>query len=143
MSCGCYLLPFPWVLEVVINFLNQFAVTVDQQNKRLKFEKTTPPAQTGKSSSKAPPENENLDEYAGTYGERRLSVEQGSLYLQRLSGPQSAGPKIKLKEISKDAFALDGTSEVRIKFVRGQTGNISELQVLTPAGSWESAKKTN
>jgi hypothetical protein len=72
-----------------------------------------------------------------------LSVEQGNLYLQRISGPQGEGPKIKPVQIKPDEFALDGTTEVRIKFVRSQNGEVGAVQVLTPKGEWETLKETN
>lgn len=129
-------------LNIGYGFLNQFAVTVDQKNKRLKFDKTAASTQTVKPAIESLPiTNNKLAEYTGLYGERRLTIEQGALYLQRLSGPQGEGPKIKLVQIKQDEFALDGTTAVRIKFVRAQNGEIGELQVLTPGGEWEISRK--
>ena len=84
---------------------------------------------------------EKFGEYAGLFGERRITAENGDLYLQRLTGPQGEGPKIKLVEISKDAFAMTGTTQVRLKFVRDPHGEISQIEVLNQSGEWETVKR--
>lgn len=127
-------------INIGFDFLRQFAITVDQKNRRLKFEKTAATVNsenTNQTVSKA----ESLDEYAGQYGERKVTVENGVVYLQRVTGPQGAGPKIQLSQVTRDEFALPGTNIVRVKFIRNQMKEISEIQVLTPQGNWESSRK--
>ena len=132
-------------LNIGYRILNQFAITVDQQNRRLKFEKASLTGNNSgqTNSNQIPNDKGKFNEYAGRYGERRLTVENGGLYLQRISGPRGEGPKIKLSEVSKDAFALPETNEIRVKFVRNQNHEISEIQILTPSGDWETSKKEN
>lgn len=77
-----------------------------------------------------------LQDYAGRYGERTVSSEDGSLYIQR-----PGGQKLKLVAVSKDEFTLERIPTARIKFVRDETGKITEIQVLTPEGNWEKSKK--
>jgi Aspartyl protease len=117
------------------DLLNPFAITIDQKNRRMKFEKTAPAA----TAATAKPAVSN--EYDGLYGERRIAVENGSLFLQRISGPQGEGPKLKLAEIAKDEYALPDTKTVRIKFVRDQAGKVIEVMVLNRQGEWERVKK--
>ncbi|CAN5357396.1 hypothetical protein BH10ACI2_BH10ACI2_20080 [soil metagenome] len=127
-------------LNIGYGLISQFALTVDQKNHRIRFAKA---AESAKQPTKsAPVKNGKLDEYAGLYDIRRVSVESGEIYLQRLSGPQGEGPKIKLVEITKDAYAMPGTQDVRFKFIRGPHGEITEMQVLNPAGTWETSKRT-
>ncbi len=120
-------------LNIGYGFVSQFALTVDQKNERIRFDRpvssaigVTKPSAVG-----------DTNEYAGTYGVRRISVEAGSLVLQRLSGPQGVGPKINLVKVSVDAFALPDSAEVRVKFVRGDHAEITGIKVLTPSGDWE------
>ena len=60
----------------------------------------------------------------------------GSLFLQRRDGP-----KIKLVLVSKDEFTLEPIPAARIKFVRDESGKVTELQVLNRAGQWEKSKR--
>ena len=127
-------------LNIGYGIVSQFALTIDQKNRRIKFEK---PAADAKTAPPAANKAGKYAEYAGLYGIRRVTIEDGDLYLQRLSGPQGEGPKIKLVEISKDAFAMTGTTQVRLKFVRDVHGDISQIEVLTQSGEWETSKKGN
>lgn len=124
-------------LNIGYGFVSQFALTIDQKNERIRFDKpaASPTAETKPSAAA------DTNEYVGTYGVRRISVEQGGLVLQRLSGPQGVGPKISLVKVSADSFALPDSPEVRVKFVRGIHAEIIGLKVLTPSGEWESAAR--
>ncbi len=52
-----------------------------------------------------------LKTYAGVYGERKVTLENGSLYYQR------TGPKYRLIPMTATLFALDGLDNFRIEFV--------------------------
>ncbi len=77
-----------------------------------------------------------LQDYAGRYGERTVSSEDGSLYIQR-----PGGQKIKMVAAAKDEFTLERIPAARIKFARDETGKVTEIQVLNPEGNWEKSKK--
>lgn len=126
-------------LNIGYGFIGQFAITIDQRSRRIKFQR---PAAAENSAGSAA-NTGSLGGFAGVYGVRRITVENGDVYLQRLSGPQGEGPKLKLVRVSKDAFALPGTTEVRLKFTRDIHGSITGLQVLSPTGEWESAARSN
>jgi hypothetical protein len=67
----------------------------------------------------APPQvdADTLRAYAGIYGMRRISVDNGSLIFQRATG----APTI-LSPIAPDLFALASTERVRLRFRRSATG---------------------
>jgi len=117
-------------------FLRSFALTIDQANRRLRFVPGT-----SASSAKDPVPSTDLSAYAGTYGVRNIAVENGHLVLQRMSGPQGVGPRIPLDEVSQGEFALPGTKDVRVKFVRDASGAVKSLMVLNPQGEWETADR--
>lgn len=124
-------------LNIGYGFIGQFAITIDQRNQRIKFDRPATNAAAVDLTDKIV----DSAEYAGMFGIRRVTVENGDVYLQRLSGPQGEGPKLKLVSVSKDAFALPGTSEIRIKFTRDSHGAVTGLQVLTQSGNWETSAK--
>lgn len=78
------------------------------------------------------------EDYAGRYGERTITAEDGALHLQR-----RGGQKIKLVAAAKDEFSIERIPTARIKFTRDEAGQVTELQVLNPAGNWETARKEN
>lgn len=111
--------------------LSNFVLTFDQKNRRVQLTKTSA-AITAKPS--AAPETTN--EYAGKYGDRTVSAENGDLYIQRPNGM-----KLKLVSVAKDEFTLEQVPAARLKFARDADGKIIEIQILTPAGVWEKATK--
>ncbi|MGD9588194.1 MAG: aspartyl protease family protein [Pyrinomonadaceae bacterium] len=119
--------------------LSAFAITIDQQNMLMRFAKAAGETRTAAVS----PGKNSGGEFAGLYGVRRITQENGDLFLQRLSGPQGGGPKIKLSEASKDTYSIEGIPGPRVKFVRSADGKVIELQILNPAGEWETAKREN
>ncbi|MEK6333784.1 MAG: aspartyl protease family protein [Acidobacteriota bacterium] len=124
---------FPALAEVVnigLSVLREFSLTFDQKNKRVKLERPAPAATAAASS----PET---NEFTGSYGERTISFNDSTLYLQRRDGP-----KIKLVAAGKDEFTLERVPSARIKFARDAQGKVIELQVLNQSGQWESSKKT-
>ncbi|MEP6707324.1 MAG: DUF4440 domain-containing protein [Pyrinomonadaceae bacterium] len=78
----------------------------------------------------------SLQDYVGRYDQRTISAEDGALYLQR-----QGGPKIKLVPAAKDEFTIERIPSARIKFVRDETGKVTEIQVLNREGNWEKSKK--
>ena len=112
--------------------LREFALTFDQKNKRVKLQRPLPRStdQTTKDSSS------ERNEYVGGYGARSISFADGALFLQR-----QGGPRLKLVPVSKDEFTLQEVPNARIKFVRDETGKITELRVLDREGQWEISKK--
>jgi len=52
-----------------------------------------------------------LRKFAGTYGERKVTFENGALYYQR------SGPKLKLTPMTADTFFLEGIDYFRVQFV--------------------------
>lgn len=132
-------------------FLARYAVTIDQRTRRLRLVPGVAAAGVdvrvgersgaGGLTSAAGPPADSLARFAGTYGERRITLEEGRLVLQRLSGPQGAGPKIPLTAAGENRFALEGQSEPRLEFVVAPDGTVKELRIQTREGSWESAPR--
>ncbi len=113
--------------------LREFALTFDQKNKRLRLERHEQPEAAELTAASNASES---NDYPGRYGERTISTEDGSLYLQR-----QGGPKLKLVSVSKDVFTLAEVPEARIKFARDESGRIIKLSVLNRAGEWEESKR--
>jgi hypothetical protein len=65
---------------------------------------------------------ETLKQYAGSYGPRVITLENGDLYYQR-----EGRPKFRLIPMTTDKFMLDGLDSFRIQFVRDSGGNVTEL----------------
>lgn len=42
---------------------------------------------------------------------------------------------------AKDEFTLEQAPNARIKFVRDAGGKVTEIEILTPSGSWEKIRK--
>ncbi|MDQ3518904.1 MAG: S41 family peptidase [Gemmatimonadota bacterium] len=70
-----------------------------------------------------------LNKYAGSYGSRIITLDEGRLYYQREAGR----PRDLLVPLSESVFAL-GEGTVRIAFSSG-SGPARELRVLTPSGA--------
>lgn len=112
--------------------LSQFSLTFDQKNRRVRLKRVEPK----ESSPTTTEENRSeLQAYAGRYGQRTISFENGALYLQR-----DGGPKLKMIPASDGEFTLEGIPMARIKFV-GSNQKMIELHVLNREGQWEVAKK--
>jgi hypothetical protein len=63
-----------------------------------------------------------LQKYAGKYGPRIISLDNGVLYYQR-----EGRPKYKMSPISNDTFSLDELNYFRLKFVTNSSGGVSEV----------------
>ena len=66
-----------------------------------------------------------LEDYVGTYGNKEISIRDGSLYYQRAGGRGGV-----LRPIDRDAFDLNGDAIVR--FVRGADGKVARLRLEWP-----------
>jgi retinol-binding protein 3 len=65
---------------------------------------------------------DSLAAYAGSYGPRNITVENGALCYQRQDRP-----KFKLVPLGGDLFELDGVPGFRLQFVRDAQGSVTEL----------------
>ena len=122
--------------------LRRFKIIYDYSRKQMIVEPNkffgepfgvAPTADTAANTSISP---SALQDYVGRYGERTITVEDGSLNLQR-----QGGSKIKLIAASKDEFTIERIPTARIRFIRDETGKVTEIQVLNPEGNWEKSKK--
>jgi hypothetical protein len=91
----------------------------------------------GLEAKKSPP---NLSEamlqtYQGTYGERKVFLENGTLYYQR------TGPRLKLVPLTETIFAPEGLEDFRLKFVI-QEGKAVEVIGLYQNGHQDSSQRT-
>lgn len=114
--------------------LENFALTFDQKNHRVKLARHETPKATPKAPPATASDTAQLQQYAGRYGQRTIFFEDGALFIER-----TGGPKLKLKPVSDGEFTLEEAPAARIKFVKKD--NTVELQVLNPQGQWETAKK--
>lgn len=121
--------------------LQRFALTIDQRQHRLQFSETTmatPAAKLAAVSATAnTPQTREIAVYEGTYGERTISIDSGSLYLQR-----AGGERLRLLPVSKDEFSLEKIPEARVRFVRSDDGNVIGIEVLNRSGVWEKAPRS-
>ena len=124
--------PAPSNTNIGARVLRDFVLTFDQKNKRVKLAKTMwkdEPVAAGNSNSA-------FQEYVGQYGDRTVSTDGTNLFIQRPNGM-----KIKLLDVAKDEYKPEPVPTSRIKFIRDESGKVIEINVLTPAGTWEKAKK--
>jgi hypothetical protein len=80
-------------------------------------------------------DEQTLRSYAGTYEERRVTFENGSLFYQR------TGPKYRLVPLTRALFAIEGVENVRLEFVV-KDGKAVEVIGVYDNGSREPSKRT-
>jgi len=124
--------PSPTEANIGATVLRDYALTFDQKNKRVKLDKKM----WKEEPTAVKKVNPKFQDYVGQYGERTISDDGESLYLQRHNGM-----KLKLIELAKDEFRPEMVPQARIKFIRDESGKIIEINVLTLDGSWEKAPK--
>ena len=73
-------------------------------------------------------DTETLKKYAGNYGLRTLTFEDGNLYYQR-----KGNNKYKLTPINDHLFMVDGNDDFRIKVIV-EAGNVVAIQGLSDTG---------
>lgn len=79
-----------------------------------------------------------LESYAGNYGERQVTFENGELYYQRIDRP-----KYKLVSMSEDMFKFSEIDYFRIKFVKDASGKVVEINGMYDNGQTDVSKKVN
>ena len=91
----------------------------------------------GDKAKRGPPQIgvQTLKTYAGTYGERTVTFENGALYYQR------TGPKYKLLPMTATLFALDGLDSFRIEFTV-KDGTVVGLVGLYDNGDRDASPRT-
>ena len=80
-------------------------------------------------------DEKTLQSYAGVYGERKITFENGSLFFQR------SGPKFKLVPMTRTLFTVEGLDYFRIEFVV-KDGRVDELIGILDNGDKEPSKRT-
>ena len=68
-----------------------------------------------------------LERYAGSYGPRQVTLRDGRLFYKRDGNPR---PETKLTPLTEDTFALDGPSDVRLRFVSDESGAVVAIEGL-------------
>ncbi len=112
--------------------LREFSLTFDQKNKSVRLKRSELP----KESAPAAVAAQDLKDFPGRYGERTISAEGGTLFLQR-----QGGPRLKMTPVGGDEFGLEIVPEARIKFVRGDGGKVVAVNILNRAGEWEKIQR--
>jgi retinol-binding protein 3 len=79
-----------------------------------------------------------LKSYAGTYGERTVSFENGKLYYQR-----TGRPRMQMIPMTEDTFMFSDVGYFRVKFVKDSNGVVTELNGLYDDGRIDKTPKTN
>ncbi|MDQ3019325.1 MAG: S41 family peptidase [Bacteroidota bacterium] len=79
-----------------------------------------------------------LKNFAGNYGERQITFEDGDLYYQR-----TGRPKMKMIPLTEDQFMFKEVDVFRVKFVKDSMGNVVELQGIYDIGQVDVSKKVN
>jgi len=92
---------------------------------------------SGEKAKKAPPriDDKVLRTYAGVYGERKVTFENGALYYQR------TGPKYRLAPLTQTLFAVEGLDYFRLEFVIKE-GKAVEVAGLYDTGDRDSSPRT-
>lgn len=98
------------------------------------------------------PTLESASDYAGTYGNRRVTLEDGRLYLQRIdlasgpqagAGPRRVAPKLELRFVEGEEFELPRIPGAKVRFERDATGRVVRVAVLQRDGRWEEADRSS
>ncbi|UCF71207.1 MAG: S41 family peptidase [candidate division WOR-3 bacterium] len=77
-----------------------------------------------------------LRQYAGEYGERKITYENGELYYQR------TGPKYRLIPLKDNLFTLEGLDYFRIEMLVDKKGTVKELVGIYDNGRRDASKRT-
>jgi len=88
-----------------------------------------------KAKAVAKMDEKTLQSYAGVYGDRKVTYENGALYYQR------TGPKYKLVPMTTTLFAAEGLEYFRVEFIV-KDGLAVELLGLFDDGTREPSKRT-
>lgn len=82
-------------------------------------------------------DNSILKNYSGNYGDRKVYYENGKLFYQR-NGRQ----KFELTPISEDTFMIKDVGYFRLKFIKDDSGKISEIVGMYDDGKTDSSART-
>lgn len=81
-------------------------------------------------------DEKTVGRYVGSYGERRVWLDNGGLFYQR------TGPQYKLIPLKENLFKLEGLNRFRIEFILDERGNAKELVGLYDNGMKDHSKRT-
>jgi len=79
-----------------------------------------------------------MNKYAGKYGPRMITLEDGELYYQR-----EGRPKYKMIPMSQDTFMFDEVRYFRLKFVSDSSGRVTEVVGLYDNSRTDSSPRTS
>ncbi len=98
------------------------------------------------------PTLEDAEGYVGLYGNRRITLKDGTLYLQRVDvqpeEEQADGrsrriaPKLELRPLGGEEFELPRIPGAKVRFDRDEAGRVVKLAVRQRDGSWEEARRS-
>ena len=97
----------------------------------------------------APLPLEDAEGYVGLYGNRRITLEDGMLYLQRVdvqpegerAGARRIAPKLELRPLGDERFELPRIPGAEVRFERDEAGRVAKLAVRQLDGRWEEATR--
>ncbi len=114
--------------------LREYAISIDQKNKRLRLDRTkTEDIHTKKQVSASL----DVQEYIGQYGDRKIGIDaQGALFIQR-----PGGRELMMISKGKDEFSLEMVPRALINFERDANGKIVAVKALNQQGGWEKSLK--
>lgn len=116
------------------NALQEYSISFDQKNKLLRLVRTR---SENKKNDKEVSVSQELQEYTGQYGERKISLDaDGSLFIQR-----PGGMELKMIAKKKDEFSLERIPAAMIVFERDDAGKIMAIKLLNQEGNWERVPK--
>jgi hypothetical protein len=124
---------FPSEPLIGARVLNQFVVTLDQRNARVRLARDAAgPIVLDEPTATVP----GATDYAGTYGTRQVRAVDGGLQFQR-----EGGAALDMVPTGKDTFTLKQAPQAKIEFVRDPAGAVVAMKILTSEGQWETLAK--
>ena len=125
------------VANIGFRFMNEVLISIDNKNKLIRFEKAVV------INNMADPNNTQraTNDYTGTYGERKIFLDQGKLMLQR-----GGSAKLELVAIKPDLYKMIFTMPVmnelpNVRFERDSSGKVTGFTFLYKDGREEFIKK--
>jgi hypothetical protein len=101
----------------------------------------------------APPVLADAESYVGVYGNRRITLEDGTLFLQRVDVPSTEGPgagaprriapKLEMRPLGGEQFELPRVPGAKVRFERDETGRVARIAVQQLDGRWEEAARSS
>jgi hypothetical protein len=83
------------------------------------------------------PDASRLAAYAGSYGPRRVTLENGELFYQR-----EGRPRLRMRAIAEDVFALEGVDDFLARFEKDAAGKLTRLVGLYADGSSDESPRS-